>query len=196
MSKIQKFEAFQPEEVDNDLYLHGEVNEPRREKADNIDPLRLKLKSLSWTELTVGDFNPFFITYDLPKELEAEVKSSYKVNDPILEIIINGDDDNRTHSGIDPKLKGLGLVYKSYKATVQQIGYITSRKKDSTPDAKNIWKGLIQDPAFYAALTQDRVLVMSKELSDTKIHELVGKFTANQRRWKADTELLSRLKGN
>jgi hypothetical protein len=191
MHKLPKFEAFTPQQVDSDLYLHSQVNEPKPPKAEVTDPLRQKLKNLSWTELTTEDSSMVFITYSLPAELYAEVKAAYKVHDPILEIYIDSDDGrNRTHSQIDQKLRGLGLIYKCYKATVEKLGYITSSDENSTADAKNLWKGLIQDPMYYAALTQDKVIIISKALTDTKIKEIMVKFLGDTKRWKADEDLL------
>jgi hypothetical protein len=188
MDKRHTFEAFHAREVNSGLYLHGEINEPSRAKRNETDPIRSKLKAMSWQELEIVEQHGFYITYSIPVELESDVKLAYGIP-VVLDVGIDPDDWNRTHTVIGSKFRGLGLMYKCYKATVQQLGYITSRSLGSNPDSRNVWKYLIQDPMFYVVLTDERVLLMSKDLSVDKLQNLLNDFVKNTSTWKADEEL-------
>ena len=198
--KIKKFEAFKPSDIrTNGVYLKSYLDgkEEKRpvivrdyqldeEQTRELAIFQLKLKRMDWQELScpkpTNMFAYFDLKFTLPPNLSDELKAiSPRLHRELTEKMVVGVEAanfHRTHiEGLPGIFQGLGLGSKLYKATIKQIGYI-STDRDSSSSAKHLWSRLIQDSDFYALLTDHGALLIDKRLSqdENQLAELILNF--------------------
>lgn len=80
--------------------------------------------------------------------------------------------------GVPPYLRGLSLAYKFYKMLVNRYDFICS-DRFSTLSAWNLWYNLLQDDGMYAITSNLRSCLVSKNVTDVKLKEIIDKVTLN-----------------
>jgi len=146
----------------------------------NIQPLDLKIVPIETSifknihEYKIELYPDTLHKYDIDQY--SDIVNKYLNKDwykNIANIQIEPRNANRIHiDNINGILLGVGLGYKSYKAMINQLKYISS-KNDATISAKKLWNYLLNDEKLYAAVTLDRVIVIDKQLTTKDINKIL-----------------------
>lgn len=196
--KIQKFEAFKPSDIkSDDVYLKNFIDGEKpettvpllknlglnNEQNSKLEDIKESIKKISWKDLKVkktgSSFANFTVYFELPESITSELKSIdstfYKENvaSKRLQMEIEASNYNRTHiEPIPVFMRGLGLGYKMYKAVIKRLGYLTTFD-DASSTAKKLWSNLVQDPDFYALITDKGALLIDKKFNKLQSEEII-----------------------
>lgn len=154
-----KFEKF--EEESNKKYTKVKYSQKIKHKIDNI---------LEILETSEGmDVYDKYYSIIYPDGNEIDFEPDIDIEENLF---------NRVHvpDGLPFILKGIGLGKKIYLSLIDELGYLSTTKRDQSIDAVFVWDSLRKEKSVYTFIKDSQVLCVSEKMDFKKIKELLDKY--------------------
>ena len=190
---IETFEAFNKDNLEY-LVNHKKTYVRKNYRHLELNKLQKIVKNYDISKFKYDDRGYGIFIYPDKEFIELLKELDPMINDNIhYYISITGElNEINFTDGVPPYLQGLGVAYKLYKMTIDNVKFITSDRYSSL-SAYNLWYSLLQDNELYCFTSNLRSGLISKKINNDELVNIIDKVKIGVNDIEYDDELIEKL---